>query len=797
MFSSAKTSAPKSGASPATLSKSLRLRSSASASLRRTFSTSGTNNKIRTISTWVKRGILGTVQVIMGGDDGGANQSRLLFQTDDTLNLRLGGSASNDNVTTAVFRDPSAWYHIVALIDTTQATAANRAKIYVNGVQQTIPSPTSIQNQTTAFANPSASNTIGEVGGTGSSYLDGYLTDFYFIDGQALTPSSFGVTNATTGQWSPATYSGTYGTNGFHLTFANTTSTTTLGYDTSGNSNNWTTNNISLTAGSTYDSMNDVPVAYSATAANYSVINPLLGNATKPINGNLTWNRATLASYESILSTFGVTSGKWYIEFVPSSFDAAGIGITTSPTIFTTYPGGTSNLWWMYDNGASNIIWNQSSSNVATTRYASGQTWQIALDMNTGVCWIGINNTFYNSTNTGTGNPSTGSNPTFSSLPTSSPMFIFIQSYDTNWSANFGQQPFTYTPPTGFVALNTYNLPTPSIAQGNKYMDATLYTGTGASQSITNAGSFKPDLVWIKSRSAATDHKLTDSVRGVTKALVSNSTAAETTDTQGLTAFNSNGFTLGTDTNYNNTSATYVGWQWQAGAGSSSSNTNGSITSTVSANTTSGFSIVTYTGSGSNATVGHGLGVAPSMIIGKARNSVVDWRVYHTSIGAANFLVINTTDASASGATWNSTTPTSTVFTVGGGSNMNVNSSTTYVAYCFAPVTGFSAFGSYTGNGSTSGPFIYTGFQPRYVMFKRTDTAGYSWFIWDTVRFIYNSNGAYLLANSSGSESPYTGINVLSNGFQLVNSVADFNASGGTYIYMAFASNPFAYSNAF
>ena len=797
MFSSAKTSAPKSGASPATLSKSLRLRSSASASLRRTFSTSGTNNKIRTISTWVKRGILGTVQVIMGGDDGGANQSRLLFQTDDTLNLRLGGSASNDNVTTAVFRDPSAWYHIVALIDTTQATAANRAKIYVNGVQQTIPSPTSIQNQTTAFANPSASNTIGEVGGTGSSYLDGYLTDFYFIDGQALTPSSFGVTNATTGQWSPAIYSGTYGTNGFHLTFANTTSTTTLGYDTSGNSNNWTTNNISLTAGSTYDSMNDVPVAYSATAANYSVINPLLGNATKPINGNLTWNRATLASYESILSTFGVTSGKWYIEFVPSSFDAAGIGITTSPTIFTTYPGGTSNLWWMYDNGASNIIWNQSSSNVATTRYASGQTWQIALDMNTGVCWIGINNTFYNSTNTGTGNPSTGSNPTFSSLPTSSPMFIFIQSYDTNWSANFGQQPFTYTPPTGFVALNTYNLPTPSIAQGNKYMDATLYTGTGASQSITNAGSFKPDLVWIKSRSAATDHKLTDSVRGVTKALVSNSTAAETTDTQGLTAFNSNGFTLGTDTNYNNTSATYVGWQWQAGAGSSSSNTNGSITSTVSANTTSGFSIVTYTGSGSNATVGHGLGVAPSMIIGKARNSVVDWRVYHTSIGAANFLVINTTDASASGATWNSTTPTSTVFTVGGGSNMNVNSSTTYVAYCFAPVTGFSAFGSYTGNGSTSGPFIYTGFQPRYVMFKRTDTAGYSWFIWDTVRFIYNSNGAYLLANSSGSESPYTGINVLSNGFQLVNSVADFNASGGTYIYMAFASNPFAYSNAF
>ena len=317
MFSSRKSNGVH-GGNPTLGTKSLRFRSSASASLRRTFSTSGTNNKIRTISTWVKRGILGTVQVIMGGDDGGANQSRLLFQTDDTLNLRLGGSASNDNVTTAVFRDPSAWYHIVALIDTTQATAANRAKIYVNGVQQTIPSPTSIQNQTTAFANPSASNTIGEVGGTGSSYLDGYLTDFYFIDGQALTPSSFGATNATTGQWSPAIYSGSYGTNGFHLTFANTTSTTTLGYDTSGNSNNWTTYNISLTAGSTYDSMNDVPVAYSATAANYAVLNPFAVVTSNNVlsNGNLTVAQTGSTTTDYMTSCgFGMTSNaKWYFE---------------------------------------------------------------------------------------------------------------------------------------------------------------------------------------------------------------------------------------------------------------------------------------------------------------------------------------------------------------------------------------------------------------------------------------------------------------------------------------------------
>jgi hypothetical protein len=447
MLSSRKTSAPVSGG--ILLTKSLRFRSSASAYLNRTFASTPTS---WTASFWVKRGQLGSVQIIFGSRLSGTGSALVGFLSNDTL---IVSNNSTSVATNAIYRDTSAWYHF-----TVNWTSGNSVSIYCNGVLQSVTGSISGANQ---LFTSSWTNTIGRDGDSSSYYFDGYLADVYFIDGQSLTPSSFGVTNGTTGQWSPATYSGTYGTNGFHLTFANTTSTTTLGYDTSGNSNNWTTNNISLTAGSTYDSMNDVPTLTSATASNYSVINPLLGNATTPTNGNLTWNRSTLASYESILSTFGVKSGKWYIEFVPSSFDAAGIGITTLPTIFTTYPGGTSNLWWIYDNGASNIIWNQTSANVATTRYASGQTWQIALDMDTGVCWVGISNTFYNSTNTGTGNPSTGSNPTFSSLPTSSPMFIFIQSYDTNWSVNFGQQPFTYTPPSGFVALNTYNIPTGTV----------------------------------------------------------------------------------------------------------------------------------------------------------------------------------------------------------------------------------------------------------------------------------------------------------------------------------------------
>ena len=798
MFSSAKSNGVH-GASPATLSKSLRLRSSASASLRRTFSTSGTNNKIRTISTWVKRGILGTVQVIMGGDDGGANQSRLLFQTDDTLNLRLGGSASNDNVTTAVFRDPSAWYHIVALIDTTQATAANRAKIYVNGVQQTIPSPTSIQNQTTAFANPSASNTIGEVGGTGSYYLDGYLTDFYFIDGQALTPSSFAFTNATTGQWSPATYSGYYGTNGFHLTFANTTSTTTLGYDTSGNSNNWTTNNISLTAGSTYDSMNDVPVAYSATANNYAVINPLAGSLNSVVNltnGNLFQSSVSGSGWSRKISSIGFTSGKFYAEFTISTVgdNALAWGITNIPptedannqngqfagySVFVVaYFSAVSAYNRLYQPSGSYTTLGGSST--------AGDVYGIAMNADTNTVY------FYQNGNV------LGSAAGYALTSNGTPYFFqSITQPGGAGSFNFGQQPFTYTPPSGFVALNTYNLPTPTIAQGNKYMDATLYTGNGTSQTITNAGLFQPDFVWAKGRSDAYSNILVNAVTGANQFLLTDSTQAEATSSALVSAFTSSGFSIGSSTSINNSSSTYVGWQWKAN-GSGSSNTNGSITSTVSANTTAGFSIVTYTGTGSNATVGHGLGVAPSMIIGKARNSVVDWRAYHTSIGAANFLVINTNAASASGATWNSTTPTSTVFTVGGGSNMNVDSSTTYVAYCFAPIAGFSAFGSYTGNNSTDGPFVYCGFRPAYIMVKRSSSAGNNWQVLDTKRSTYNVMADYFYASSSAKENYDTavGIDSLSNGFKIRGTDGNTNSSGATYIYMAFAENPFQYANA-
>jgi hypothetical protein len=340
-----------------------------------------------------------------------------------------------------------------------------------------------------------------------------------------------------------------------------------------------------------------------------------------------------------------------------------------------------------------------------------------------------------------------------------------------------------------------------AIIQGNKYMDATLWTGNGTGQSIVNAAPFQPDLVWAKNRGTTNYNVLTDSVRGVQNQLYSNTTDVEATGSGGLTAFNSNGFTVGTNANWNNNTYAFVGWQWKANAGSNVTNTTGTITSTVSANTTAGFSIVTYTGTGTTGTVGHGLGVAPSMVIVKARNQTDSWIVYHSGCPnpATNSLILNSTGAvQTSSLNWNSTAPTSSVFSVynpGSGGYTNGNGYT-YVTYCWAAVPGFSAFGSYTGNGSTDGPFVYTGFRPRFLLTKRASTAG-AWHIYDTARKTYNVDDVYLQANDSAAEiSGDNGIDILSNGFKLRSTNTGTNENGTTIIYAAFAETPFKYANA-
>jgi hypothetical protein len=330
-------------------------------------------------------------------------------------------------------------------------------------------------------------------------------------------------------------------------------------------------------------------------------------------------------------------------------------------------------------------------------------------------------------------------------------------------------------------------------------MDATLYTGTGTTQVIVNNAQFQPDFVWVKGRSGATDHALYDSVRGTTKDLASNSTAAETTQSTGLTAFNTNGFTVGALAKMNTSAATYVGWQWQAGQSSGSSNTSGSITSTVSANTTAGFSIVTYSGNGTaGATVGHGLGVAPKLVIIKNRTEAGDnWQTWFTGFGTSgtvNRVYLNTTSA-LDPTTTNYFYPNSTNIVMNSGDHFFNSASYTYVAYCWAEIAGFSKMGSYTGNGSSDGPFVYLGFRPKFILVKLSSGVE-NWFTFDSARGNYNDNNPYLLPNSSAAEGAFTAPEMFANGFKWNTTSTALNGSGSTYIYAAYAENPFKNANA-
>ena len=333
-----------------------------------------------------------------------------------------------------------------------------------------------------------------------------------------------------------------------------------------------------------------------------------------------------------------------------------------------------------------------------------------------------------------------------------------------------------------------------TIDKPTDYFNTKLYTGTGSSLANTGVG-FQPDLTWIKGRSGATEHVLTDSVRGVTKELSSNDNGAEETVAQGLTAFGSDGFTVGTDGSYNTSSATYASWNWLA-SNSTASNTDGSITSTVSANTTSGFSIVKVSKPNTSvATIGHGLGVTPKFIIGKDLDGVDNWTCYHESLGNGKGIYLNATTAETTASTfWDSTSPTSSVFTIGSDNTWN---SPSIVFYCFAEKQGFSKFGSYTGNGSTDGTFVYTGFKPAFVIAKNTGVSA-NWVMFDNKRSGFNVDNDEMSPNTTGGDNDgqtYQYVDLLSNGFKWREASNNKNTSGDNFIYMAFAEQPLVGDN--
>jgi len=333
-----------------------------------------------------------------------------------------------------------------------------------------------------------------------------------------------------------------------------------------------------------------------------------------------------------------------------------------------------------------------------------------------------------------------------------------------------------------------------SIVKPSVYFNTKLYTGNGnSSQSITGVG-FQPDWVWVKNRGTTDDHVLHDAVRGAGKRIKSNSNAAEATVTNQITAFTTDGFTSSNSTDTGANSNNYASWNWKAGGGQGSSNTDGSINTTyTSVNTTAGFSISKYTGTAANATVGHGLGAVPKMIIVKnlisSGGSAEHWYVYHASLGNNKDLLLNlTNDASNTVTTWNTTTPTSSVFSIGSGDGVN-KSSQANIAYCFAEKKGYSKFGNYRGNGNANGPFIYTGFKPAFVILKKTSGAD-NWTINDNKRVGYNADNNELFANLTNAEDTNDVLDLLSNGFKLRHTAGRHNTAGGTYVYMAFAEEP-------
>lgn len=728
------------------IERSLRFNSAAPAYMARTPTVAG-DRKVWTFSAWLKRSevTLTANYNVIGCSPDSLNRSLIIFDTnnsDQGIKVVLAIANVYYNVyTTTAFRDPTAWYHVVVSVDTTQSTAATRCRIYVNGVQQTVTGDLGLNRNT--FFNSVNLHRLGAETYNTTNTFEGYMAEVYWLDGVSKVASDFGEYDAYN-VWSPKAYTGTYGTNGFYLPFTNTTSTTTLGNDSSGNGNNYTPTGFSVTTDTSYSPMYDSPSVYTDGTnprGNYCILNQIDPNTTATLaNGGLQFTSATVG--HKALGTFAMTTGKWYWEARTSAGTTQAQGGVFGPA------------------GAS-----------AYYSFAANATdYGFRFDADAGTLDYTTNGTSWTSLATGL---------------TSGPYFPVLNNNGTTSKiiyANFGQRPFTYSLPAGYKALSTYNMYTPSILKGGSYFAAVTYTGTGTTQNVTNAIAMSPTMVWTKARSGTTSHALVDSVRGAQLVISPDVNTAETTVSNSITAFNANGFTAGGAATTNASTVPYVGWQWAEGA-------------------TPGFDIVTYTGTGVARTVSHNLGAVPKMMMIKNRSAVGDWVVYHQAMGNTQYMILNGGAAPVVSSTaFNNTTPTSTVFSVGTLAAVNGNTNN-IVAYLWSEVPGFSRFGSWTGNGLADGPFVWCGFRPAFVMFKNYTAANTNdWNMYDSARDPQNLVNLDLVANTNGAEITQTTANTvdfLSNGFKLRTADGGSNVSGSTYLFMAFAENPFKIARAY
>ena len=814
---------PSSGFYNSVATQSLRFENGDSAYLNETAGTP-TDSQKWISSLWVKRGSLGSE---MGLVSSSATAEYIRFESDDTLRYRLyqSGAQRISMITSAVFRDITAWYHIVCAVDLSNTTDNDKVIIYVNGTRQALGTNTTTTTDTYDSVMLTSGNDIW-IGRNSSSYFDGYMAEINFIDGLQLAPTSFGETKE--GAWIPKDTSGlTFGDNGFRLQFkqtgTGTASTSTIGADTA-NSNHFTSNNLVATDSNIPDSPEN----------NFATLNPLRTNRLTETysEGNLRYASSQTSTNPATTSTIAVSSGKWYWEvFIKAQGNTANsVGI-----IDVEY--GMENDSSAGYTSSSGVY---SYQGAGTERSANGSpsygdSWTdddligVALDMDNGNVYFYKNGTIQNSGTALQGSLDTTGSGTYSaySLVYSNGDQIYNFGQDGSFNAEKTAQGntdgngvgnFFYSVPSGYLALCTSNLPEPTISpnadtQSNDHFDGLLYTGNSQSAQAIGGLGFQPDFVWIKGRSYADHHALFDSTRGVGKYIISSSTNAEGDYANTLDEFRSDGFGVGADSTalVNYQTNTYVAWNWKANGGTTTTNDAsstgvGSIESVYQANTTAGFSIVNFTTDVVSAgTVAHGLGVQPKLLLGKTRNHAVAWAVQSTLLATNQALILNTTSAAYDPGYnhWNDTHPTSSVFSVGGymADHSDLTNPSTKIVYCFAEVAGFSKIGLYTGCGNANGTYVHTGFKPAWIMIKRTDTTG-SWYIYDYKRLLRNPLGSVnqpLLADTTGAEGGADAswyIDGLSNGFKLKNASNFDNASSGTYLYMAFAEMPEKYSNA-
>lgn len=773
----------------------------------KTFSSAGNSDRAL-ISLWVRRTGFGASNSFLYAGTNSSNRFEVRFDNTDTLQVLnvVGGSTDLNLVSNAEYRD-DAWYHIVFSYEN------GDGQLYVNGVEASY----SVESQGTAGTdlnwNKAVLHEVGKRTQTNHIYFNGYIAQMLSLDGASIQNGDYAITDFgqewPTGDngsiWSPVADSivvalaNTVGGNSFCLTNA-----IGDGTDASTNANDFT--------GSTGSMSHAVNGSTNTPSNSFPIISELANDGGTISEGGMRYVSAN--SYNSAGVSILLHGGTWYWEVNVNHTDSSQsgvIGVTENLTTtqYSSWPGDneTDYVWYQdtgrfYDGGT--IVLNGSNWETENDRIG------VFYNADLGAMWFSLNGVLENGATVGEITSGTTTNAVFTGI--TAPVVPILGNatttggYDTDLTLMLDENSWDTPPPEAYLSLKYSNLATPTY-QGFDHFNVVTYTGDGQAigsggQSITGVG-FQPDFSWFKTRTTSSNNRLIDAVRGVTKAIQSDNTNSEANETEGLVSFDADGFTVGSQSGYNNSSASLVAWNWKAN-GSGVAITEGSTASTVSASEAGYFSIVQYTGTGTLATVGHGLPEPPEIVFIKNTSDSEYWTGFETIInGATHYITLDTHAIGISNnAFFNNTNPTSSVFTVNTNNRAN-GSGDNMIAYCFRSLEGLCRVLRYTGNGGDDGPFVYTGFKPRWVLAKcmSVSDTSHHWFVFDTARYQYNgtttaggSNGGHLEADNNVPEAAHStdfvdnpAVDVLSNGFKLRTNSGVINGSGRIYLAIAIA----------